>query len=120
MPHDEGAFGAGRRIDLAQDRSTVCALFHTGGTTGRPKLVRLTHGNQIHAAFGFARKLLTVKEPAEFFAMQQDFAKDQFQAMQKQVAELNELTVNLAKETVKPVQDGFTKSFADLGKAFAA
>lgn len=37
------------------DRNTVCALFHTGGTTGRPKLVRLTHGNQIHAAFGFAQ-----------------------------------------------------------------
>jgi acyl-CoA synthetase (AMP-forming)/AMP-acid ligase II/enoyl-CoA hydratase/carnithine racemase len=37
------------------DRQTVCALFHTGGTTGRPKLVRLTHGNQIHAAFGFAQ-----------------------------------------------------------------
>jgi fatty-acyl-CoA synthase len=37
------------------DRDEVCALFHTGGTTGRPKLVRLTHGNQIHAAFGFAQ-----------------------------------------------------------------
>ncbi|MGR3454513.1 AMP-binding protein [Pseudooceanicola sp.] len=37
------------------DRATVCALFHTGGTTGRPKVVRLTHGNQIHAAFGFAQ-----------------------------------------------------------------
>lgn len=36
-------------------RETVCALFHTGGTTGRPKLVQLTHGNQIHAAFGFAQ-----------------------------------------------------------------
>jgi len=39
----------------ATDRHTVCALFHTGGTTGRPKLVQLTHGNQIHAAFGFAQ-----------------------------------------------------------------
>ena len=38
-----------------RDRDTVCALFHTGGTTGRPKLVQLTHGNQIHAAFGFAQ-----------------------------------------------------------------
>ncbi len=37
------------------DRNAVCALFHTGGTTGRPKLVQLTHGNQIHAAFGFAQ-----------------------------------------------------------------
>ena len=39
----------------AADRHRVCALFHTGGTTGRPKVVRLTHGNQIHAAFGFAQ-----------------------------------------------------------------
>jgi fatty-acyl-CoA synthase len=38
-----------------KDRAEVCALFHTGGTTGRPKLVRLTHGNQIHAAWAFAQ-----------------------------------------------------------------
>ena len=42
-------------FQLTADRDTVCALFHTGGTTGRPKLVRLTHGNQIHAAWGFAQ-----------------------------------------------------------------
>lgn len=39
----------------AASRDTVCALFHTGGTTGRPKLVQLTHGNQIHAAWSFAQ-----------------------------------------------------------------
>jgi len=42
-------------FEPSADRDTVCALFHTGGTTGRPKLVQLTHGNQIHAAFGFAQ-----------------------------------------------------------------
>jgi len=42
-------------FEPAADRHAVCALFHTGGTTGRPKLVQLTHGNQIHAAFGFAQ-----------------------------------------------------------------
>ncbi|MEC7256519.1 MAG: AMP-binding protein, partial [Pseudomonadota bacterium] len=42
-------------FDVTATRDTVCALFHTGGTTGRPKLVPLTHGNQIHAAFGFAQ-----------------------------------------------------------------
>jgi fatty-acyl-CoA synthase len=42
-------------FEPSDDRQTVCALFHTGGTTGRPKLVRLTHGNQIHAAWGFAQ-----------------------------------------------------------------
>jgi len=42
-------------FEPSDDRQAVCALFHTGGTTGRPKLVRLTHGNQIHAAWGFAQ-----------------------------------------------------------------
>ncbi len=42
-------------FEPSDDRDTVCALFHTGGTTGRPKLVRLTHGNQIHGAWGFAQ-----------------------------------------------------------------
>ena len=42
-------------FDPGADRSSVCVLFHTGGTTGRPKLVRLTHGNQIHAAWSFAQ-----------------------------------------------------------------
>ena len=47
----------GDRLEVAapRDRSRVCALFHTGGTTGRPKIVRLTHGNQIHAAWSFAQ-----------------------------------------------------------------
>lgn len=30
------------------------ALFHTGGTTGKPKLAQHTHGNQLHAAWGAA------------------------------------------------------------------
>jgi fatty-acyl-CoA synthase len=42
-------------FETRSSRGTVCALFHTGGTTGRPKLVRLTHGNQIHAAWSFAQ-----------------------------------------------------------------
>ncbi|MEJ8573562.1 AMP-binding protein [Microbaculum marinum] len=48
---------SGEALDFEpdNDRDAICALFHTGGTTGRPKLVRLTHGNQIHAAFGFAQ-----------------------------------------------------------------
>jgi len=42
-------------FEPSTDRAAVSALFHTGGTTGRPKLVRLTHGNQIHAAWSFAQ-----------------------------------------------------------------
>jgi fatty-acyl-CoA synthase len=32
----------------------IAALFHTGGTTGAPKLVRHTHRNELAAAFSFA------------------------------------------------------------------
>jgi len=48
-PHDRLTFS--REIG----RDTVAALFHTGGTTGIPKLVQLTHGNQIHGAWAFAQ-----------------------------------------------------------------
>ncbi|MFI4927530.1 MAG: AMP-binding protein, partial [Burkholderiales bacterium] len=34
---------------LVPDR--IAALFHTGGTTGAPKLVRHTHGNEAHAGW---------------------------------------------------------------------
>ena len=37
----------GKQVGLA-------ALFHTGGTTGRPKLAQHTHANQLHAAWGAA------------------------------------------------------------------
>jgi fatty-acyl-CoA synthase len=54
---DEAVSSQPEKLDFDPDldRSSVCALFHTGGTTGRPKLVRLTHGNQIHAAWSFAQ-----------------------------------------------------------------
>jgi len=58
MQNFDAAVAAQRDVlefHLDADRDTVCALFHTGGTTGRPKLVRLTHGNQIHAAWSFAQ-----------------------------------------------------------------
>jgi fatty-acyl-CoA synthase len=41
---------SGRRI-AADD---VGAYFHTGGTTGVPQLVPLTHGNQVYQAWGMA------------------------------------------------------------------
>jgi phasin family protein len=83
------------------------------------KAMELTQTN-MNAAFAFARKALAVKEPAEFFSLQQDFVKDQFQLAQKQATELNELAVALAKETVKPVQEGLTKTFGDVTKSYAA
>lgn len=47
MPPDE----LGGRVRTGHE---VAALFHTGGTTGRPKLAQHTHRNQLHAAAGAA------------------------------------------------------------------
>ncbi len=43
------------RFDRSVDAHTLAALFHTGGTTGKPKLAQHTHGNQLHAAWGAAQ-----------------------------------------------------------------
>lgn len=48
QPGDRLTFGAARRWD------DVAAYFHTGGTTGRPKLAAHSHRGQLTAAFGGA------------------------------------------------------------------
>ena len=83
------------------------------------KTMEFTQAN-VNAGFALARKLIATKDPAEFFAAQQDFAREQSQALQSQFAEFNTLSVALAKETAKPVQDSFSKSFGEFGKTFAA
>ena len=66
-PSDDGAIDFGTALAAQRgdalaferriDRDTVAATFHTGGTTGAPKLARHTHGNQVHAAWGAATLL---------------------------------------------------------------
>ena len=48
----DGAFLASARTVRAD---TLAALFHTGGTTGAPKLAQHRHGNQLHAAWSAAQ-----------------------------------------------------------------
>jgi fatty-acyl-CoA synthase len=42
--------------------SDVVALFHTGGTTGAPKLAQHTHTNQLHAAWSAAQLFAMTKD----------------------------------------------------------
>lgn len=46
--------GAGLDFGVARHDDDIAAYFHTGGTTGAPKLVAHTHRNQLVAAFGGA------------------------------------------------------------------
>ncbi len=68
-PRPDGADARVHSLDEAMDRQpadrlvfsrrptrdSIAALFHTGGTTGVPKLVPQTHLNQIHAAWSLAQ-----------------------------------------------------------------
>lgn len=74
----------------------------------------------VNAGFAFARKLFAVKEPTEVLNLNQTFVKEQAETFQRQSAELSELSVALAKESLKPVQENLTKSFATFSKAEAA
>jgi hypothetical protein len=69
----------------------------------------------VNASFGFARQFFSAKEPTEAFTLHQGFMKDQAEALQRQVTELNELSM-----VIKPVQDTVTKSFSGLSKTFSA
>lgn len=70
----------------------------------------------INSGFAFARKFFAVRDPSEVMNLQQNFIKEQAETLQRQAAELSELSVALAKESLKPVQDQMTKSFSSLSK----
>lgn len=52
----ELAATSGERLEFARDDDPkrLVALFHTGGTTGRPKLAQHAQGNQLHTGWGAA------------------------------------------------------------------
>ena len=83
------------------------------------KTIEIAQAN-LNAMFSFYRKALEVKDPSAFFALNQEFARDQFAAFSKQAGEINELSLLLAKETTQPVQHGVMKSFGDFAKSIAA
>lgn len=74
----------------------------------------------LNAGFAFARKFVAVRDSSEALTLQQAFFKEQAEALQRQAGELSELSVALAKESIKPVQESVTKSFAGFSKAVAA
>ncbi len=74
----------------------------------------------LNSGFAFARKFFAVRDPSEAVSLQQAFFKEQAETLQRQATELSELSVALAKDSMKPVQETMTRSFAGLSKAIAA
>jgi hypothetical protein len=95
----------------------VAGAFKARTTDIQLKAMEIAQIN-MNSAFTYMRKAFAVTDPTEFVTLNQDFARDQFAAYTRQVNELGELSVLLAQETVKPVQESVLKSFSDLGKTF--
>ena len=81
------------------------------------KMMEMAQGS-LDASFDFARRALAVSEPSEFFALQQQFVTQRIEQLSRQSKELGELSMLFAKETAKPFQDGWMKSFGEFGRPF--
>ena len=129
VPHEVADF-AQKSVDQAQaafDKASDLAhsnmqyfdaaagAFRTRAADIQLKAMEIAQIN-MNSAFAFVRKAFALKDPTEFAALQQDFARDQFAAFSRQAGELNELTVLLAQETVKPVRDSVLKSFGKFSR----
>jgi hypothetical protein len=112
---DQAQMAFEKAADIAQDNfqtaDAAAVAFKARAIDLQMKSVEIAQAN-MGAMFAFARKAFAVKDPSSFLQLNQDFARDQAQAFQKQAAEINELAMALAKETMKPVQNGFAKAFA--------
>lgn len=83
------------------------------------KAIEIAQANT-NAAFAHLRKLLSVTQPTEILPLTQSYMGEQTQALVRHAAEFNDMAVKLAAETVKPLQEGFLKSFDGVKKAFNA
>jgi phasin len=67
-----------------------------------------------NSAFDFARQLVGVKSPSEFFELSAAHARNQFETFTKQAQHLTALAQKVATESAQPLQAGVTSAF---GKA---
>jgi phasin len=102
-----------------QNLDAVAGAFKARSTDIQMKAMEIAQIN-MNSAFTFVRKAFSVKDPAEFFSLSQSYVNDQFAVFSRQAKEMSELSMLLATETAKPVQDGLMKSFTNLSKSVAA
>lgn len=111
---------AGRAAgENAKAFDTAATAFADGTSQFHAKAIEMAQAN-MNAGFEFTRKLLSTRDAGEAFALQESFLRERTQTVTRQVQELGTLSIQLAETTVKPVQDGVTKSFDEMRKTFTA
>ena len=90
-----------------QSAYTVAAK---GATDYNLKVFEIARFNT-NAAFDYARELLGVKTPSEFFELSTARARQQFETMTAQTKELTTLAQKVTTDTAKPLKTGVTEAF---------
>ena len=75
----------------------------------RTKVLEFTHAN-INAAFEHARKLSSVRSPAEFFSLSNDHLRQQFEILFRQAQELAAIAQKMTAATTESVKAGVQKA----------
>ena len=117
----EAAFdnAAGVAHETVQAADAATGAFKARAADLQMKAIENFQAN-MGATFAFARQVFEVRDPAEFFKLQQSFAKGRFEALTVQTAEMNSLAVALARDTFKPAQESMMRGFTSFAKPFAA
>ena len=73
------------------------------------KVLEFAHAN-VNASFEHAKKLSSVKSPAEFFALSNDRVRQQFEVLFRQAQELAAIARKVTVTTTEPVKPGVNKA----------
>jgi phasin len=72
------------------------------------KVLEFAHAN-INAAFEHARKLSSVRSPAEFFSLSNDHLRQQFEILSRQAQELVAIAQKMTAATTESIKAGVQK-----------
>jgi hypothetical protein len=91
-----------------QMRDTYSATFK-GVQDYNTKVLEFAHAN-INAAFEHARKLWSVRSPAEFFSLSNDHLRQQFEILFREAQELAAFAQKMTAATTESVKAGVQKA----------
>jgi phasin len=95
--------------DVTNQMKNVYSTTFKGAQDYTAKVLEFAHVN-INAAFEHAKKLSSVKSPAEFFALSNDHMRQQFEALSRQAQELAAITQKTTAATTESVKASVQKA----------
>jgi phasin len=95
--------------DVTNQMKNAYATSFKGAQDYNAKFLEFAHFN-INAAFENARRLSSVRSPAEFFALSNDHMRQQFEAFSRQAQELAAIAQKMTAGTTESIKAGMQKA----------